>query len=149
LPGFFVRLEPVPPALPLDHLALRGKGETPALLLRGRALSYEALRARISRLGGWLNALIDMPGARVAAWLPKSELACLLPLAAARAGLVYVPINPLLKRAQVAHILADSGAALLIANPARLAMLEPGIAAVRNEIAIAPGETSPETLPPP
>ena len=33
-----------------------------------------------------------------------------MPLAAARAGLVHVPINPLLKRAQVAHILADSGA---------------------------------------
>ena len=63
-------------------------------------------------------------GARVACWLPKSELACLMPLAAARAGLVYVPINPLLKRAQVAHILRDSGAKLLIANAGRLATLE-------------------------
>ena len=46
-----------------------------------------------------------------------------MPLAAARAGLVYVPINPLLKRAQVAHILADSGARLIIANAGRLATL--------------------------
>ena len=66
------------------------------------------------------------PGARIACWLPKSELACLLPLAAARAGLVFVPVNPLLKRAQVAYILRDSGASLLIANAARLATLEPG-----------------------
>jgi acyl-CoA ligase (AMP-forming) (exosortase A-associated) len=36
-----------------------------------------------------------------------------------------VPINPLLKRAQVAHILADSGSALLIANRARLDSLQP------------------------
>jgi acyl-CoA ligase (AMP-forming) (exosortase A-associated) len=50
----------------------------------------------------------------------------LLPLAAARAGLVHVPINPLLKRGQVAHILADSGAALLITGAARLATLEEG-----------------------
>ena len=49
-----------------------------------------------------------------------------MPLAAARAGLVYVPINPLLKRAQVTHILADSGARVLIANAGRLATLEPG-----------------------
>jgi acyl-CoA ligase (AMP-forming) (exosortase A-associated) len=35
-----------------------------------------------------------------------------------------VPINPLLKRAQVAHILADSGAVLLLGTPARLATLE-------------------------
>ena len=36
----------------------------------------------------------------------QDALACLMPLAAARAGLMHVPINPLLKRAQVAHILA-------------------------------------------
>ena len=68
-------------------------------------------------------------GERIACWLPKSELACLLPLAAARAGLVYVPINPLLKRGQVAHILSDSGARLLFANSGRLATLEAGDAA--------------------
>src|SRR5690606_19794858 len=59
-------------------------------------------------------------------WLAKGEMACLLPLAAARAGLVHVPVNPLLKRGQVAHILADSGASLLIGTSARLATLEPG-----------------------
>jgi len=37
-----------------------------------------------------------------------------------------VPINPLLKRSQVAHILADSGANLLISGSARLGTLEPG-----------------------
>ena len=47
-------------------------------------------------------------------------------LAVARAGLVHVPINPLLKRAQVAHILADSGAVMLIATPSRLKSLEEG-----------------------
>jgi len=117
--------DPIPPALPLDHLALRGADGAPALLLRGVALTYEGLRARVERLSGWLATLAE-PGARVACWLPKTELACLLPLTAARAGLVYVPINPLLKRAQVAHILEDSGATLLIANAARLATLEPG-----------------------
>jgi acyl-CoA ligase (AMP-forming) (exosortase A-associated) len=115
----------IPPALPLDHLALRGADDAPALLLRGSALTYEGLKARVERLSGWL-ATGARPRARVACWLPKTELACLLPLAAARAGLVHVPINPLLKRAQVAHILADSGATLLIANAARLATLEPG-----------------------
>ena len=56
------------------------------------------------------------PGDRVASWMGKTMLACVLPLAAARAGLVHVPINPVLRRAQAAHILADSGARLLIAN---------------------------------
>jgi acyl-CoA ligase (AMP-forming) (exosortase A-associated) len=65
-------------------------------------------------------------GARVASWLPKTRLTSLLPLACARAGLVHVPVNPLLKRAQVAHILADCEGSLLISGEARLATLEPG-----------------------
>jgi acyl-CoA ligase (AMP-forming) (exosortase A-associated) len=39
---------------------------------------------------------------------------------------VHVPINPLLKRAQAAHILGDSGARLLIGTGSRLASLEDG-----------------------
>src|SRR5690606_9670104 len=77
-------------------------------------------------LAGWLAAQVPERGARVATWAAKGELACLIPLAAPRAGLVHVPVNPLLKRAQVAHILADSGSSLLIGTPARLATLEPG-----------------------
>ncbi|WP_137899804.1 AMP-binding protein, partial [Sphingomonas sp. 2SG] len=57
---------------------------------------------------------------------PKTALACVMPLAAARAGLVHVPVNPALRRAQVAHILADSGAALLVTQAARAATLAAG-----------------------
>ncbi|MGH6785229.1 MAG: acyl-CoA ligase (AMP-forming), exosortase A system-associated [Novosphingobium sp.] len=112
--------------LPLDHLAERGRDADPALVLRERTLSFKDLRERVATLAGWLRAQVPEPGARVASWAAKGELTCLLPLAAARAGLVHVPINPLLKRGQVAHILGDSGASLLLATPARLASLEPG-----------------------
>src|SRR6185295_19246839 len=81
-------------------------------------------------------------GDRVASWLPKTRLTSLLPLAAARAGLVHVPINPLLKRLQVAHILADSGAALLISGAARLATLAEGEANALFEHAEALGPSS-------
>ena len=118
--------EPAPPIRPLDHLAERGADDAPALVLRDLVLSHKDLKERVARLAGWLRAQLPDAGARVATWVAKGELACLMPLAAARAGLVHVPVNPLLKRAQVAHILADSGAALLIATPARLGSLEPG-----------------------
>ncbi len=114
---------------PLDHLALRGAREAPALVLKDRVLTHEGLNARVGMLAGWLQSRVPQPGARIATWLPKTELSCLMPLAAVRAGLVHVPINPLLKRAQVAHILSDSGASLLIANAGRLDTLEPGDAA--------------------
>jgi acyl-CoA ligase (AMP-forming) (exosortase A-associated) len=128
-----VHLDVQPTSLPLDHLALRGADGDPALVLRSETLSYKDLRTRVSRLAAWLRRQVAAErvqaggaGARVASWAPKNELTCLLPLAAAQAGLVHVPINPLLKRAQVAHILADSGAALLIGTPARLSGLEDG-----------------------
>lgn len=118
-----VALDPVP--RPLDHLAQCGEDDDPALVLRAETLSYKDLRTRVARMAMWLSEQVPEPGARVATWAAKGELTCLLPLAAARAGLVHVPINPLLKHAQVHHILADSGARLLIANRARLASLEP------------------------
>ncbi|MFM6933685.1 MAG: acyl-CoA ligase (AMP-forming), exosortase A system-associated [Novosphingobium sp.] len=114
---------------PLDHLALRGAEDAAALVLRGETLSYKDLRSRISWLSAWLAMQVPEKGARVATWAAKGELTCLMPLAAARAGLVHVPINPLLKRAQVAHILADSGTRLLIGSSARLQTLEGGDAA--------------------
>lgn len=114
-----------PAVQPLDHLVLGGADDAPALLLRGGAIAYKDLRSRIAMLAGWLARVLPEPGARVATWAAKGELSCLMPLAAARAGLVHVPVNPLLKRAQVAHILADSGARLLLGSSARLATLEP------------------------
>ncbi|MEM6475471.1 MAG: acyl-CoA ligase (AMP-forming), exosortase A system-associated [Pseudomonadota bacterium] len=121
---------PDPTPRPLDHLAElaseKGLGDAPALVLRGGVLNHDALRLRVDRLAGWLAREVPERGARVASWAAKGEWTCLLPLAAARAGLVHVPINPLLKRAQAAHILADCGASMLIANAARLNSLEEG-----------------------
>lgn len=127
-------------------------------MLRDRTLSYQALNSRVGALAAWLADAVPERGGRVATWLPKTELACLMPLAAVRAGLVHVPVNPLLKRAQVAHILSDSGAALLISNKARLDTLESGDAAVvieeasvwdqvaRSERILPPGAAQPDDL---
>ena len=119
-----IALDAVPQ--PIDRLPLRGDPSAPALVLRDAVLDYAALDAAVGALAHRLSAMGLGEGARVASWLPKSRVACLMPLAAPRAGLVHVPINPLLKRAQVAHILADSGAALLVSQAARLGTLEPG-----------------------
>ncbi|HWK36516.1 acyl-CoA ligase (AMP-forming), exosortase A system-associated [Sphingomonas sp.] len=119
-----VPIDPVPH--PIDSLPGRGRPGDVALEDRGGTLTFAELEGAVARMAGWLAARGLAPGDRVASWLPKSRAACLLPLAAPRAGLVHVPINPVLKRAQVAHILADSGAALLVTQPARVAALEPG-----------------------
>src|SRR4051812_48842834 len=117
---------PDPTPRPLDHLTLRGKSDAPALVTREGALDFAGLEAMTGALAAALKARGLGHGDRIASWLPKNRLTSLLPLACARAGLVHVPVNPLLKRMQVAHILADSGAGLLLSGQARLATLEPG-----------------------
>ncbi len=150
---------------PIDHLAERasaqGLGGATALVLKDAVLNHDELRLRVARLAGWLAAQVSEPGARVATWAAKGEIACLMPLAAARAGLVHVPINPLLKRAQAAYIIANSGARMLIGNRARLASLDAGDApadcaaieegdalteAYDADIACAPSTADPDDL---
>ncbi len=119
-----IALDPQP--YPLDHLTQYGDDTRDALVLRGETLSWQDLRSRVGALAAWLVQQVPQKGTRIASWAAKGELTCLLPLAAARAGLVHVPINPLLKRAQVAHILGDCDASMLIGNTARLKSLDDG-----------------------
>lgn len=136
---------PDPTLHPLDHLTLRGAPDAPALRVGEEVLCFAEMEQAVGCMAARLLALGCVPGDRVASWMGKTRLACLMPLAAARVGLVHVPINPVLRRAQAEHILADSGARLLVANRARLETLEQ-----RPEIALALEEwdSGPNALPP-
>ncbi len=119
-----IALDPVP--YPIDHIALRGAPDAVALVDKAGAMTFTELEAGVGALAGWLTARGLSAGDRVATWLPKTRVACLMPLATARAGLVHVPVNPLLRRAQVAHILGDSGARLLVTQGVRAGTLDDG-----------------------
>ena len=136
-----------PTVFPLDHLALRGAAEAEALVAGDTRLTYHELDEAVGRAASRLLALGLNPGDRVATWMGKTRLACIMPMAAARAGLVHVPINPVLKHAQAAHILADSGAKLLVANGARLESLEQGDLADAKAIALEDWTDGSDALP--
>jgi acyl-CoA ligase (AMP-forming) (exosortase A-associated) len=140
-----IALDPVP--RPLDALPARGRPEAVALEDKAGTLSYAQLEAAVGAMAHALRALGLAPGDRVASWLPKTRTACLMPLAAARAGLVHVPVNPVLKRAQVAHILADSGARALITQSGRLQTLEAGDVGADCRIVEESALHSDQTLP--
>ncbi|MEL6874944.1 MAG: acyl-CoA ligase (AMP-forming), exosortase A system-associated [Pseudomonadota bacterium] len=112
------------PAFALDRLAIAGEPDSAALTTRAGTLSYKMLNHRVGQIARWLEQHGLAKGDRVASWLPKTELACVLPLAVARAEMVYVPVNALLKPGQVGHIIEDSGARLLITNTPRVKSLE-------------------------
>ncbi|MBM6578404.1 acyl-CoA ligase (AMP-forming), exosortase A system-associated [Microvirga sp. SRT01] len=118
-----IPLDPV--AHPLDHLTKRGAPDAVALVDRAGDMTYTELEVAVGGMAAWLSPR-HQPGERIATWLPKTRAACIMPLAVARAGLIHVPVNPALRRAQVAHILADSGAAMLLTQPTRATTLEPG-----------------------
>lgn len=122
--GSMIPLDPTP--RPIDSLPARGVADDVALIDKAGTLDFAGLEVLTGSVAAWLSTQGLVPGSRVASWLPKTRLACVLPMAAPRAGLVHVPINPVLKRAQVAHILADSGATLLITQGARAGSLEAG-----------------------
>jgi acyl-CoA ligase (AMP-forming) (exosortase A-associated) len=141
-----VSLDPTPRAI--DTLPAMGRPDAVALEDRHGTLDYAGLEAAVGQVAHWLASQGLAPGDRVATWLPKTRLACLMPLAAPRAGLVHVPVNPVLKRAQVAHILADSGARLLVTQAPRIEALEVGDVPAGCAVAVEEQAASGDALPP-
>jgi len=98
-----------------QHVALRHKNDN---------LDYESLTKEISTIGhGLLNSGISA-GDRIGVYLPKRFETVISFFAASYAGVVFVPINPLLKPAQVGYILNDCNIRMLITSNDRLKQLK-------------------------
>lgn len=110
----------------LNHLIEATAEATPdaeALSYRGAHLSYGDLQQTLESTAAGLQALGIKPGARVAIYLPKQLETVQALFATTLAGGIFVPINPLLKPLQVAHILEDCGASVLITSTDRAKLL--------------------------
>jgi acyl-CoA ligase (AMP-forming) (exosortase A-associated) len=95
----------------------------PALTAGEARLSYGELAALVDRLAGGLRSIGVDRGDRVAVFLEKRIETVAAILAASRAGAVSVPVNPVLRAPQVGHIVADSGARVLVTSADRHAAL--------------------------
>lgn len=84
-----------------------------------RQLTYSELEHAINELAQTLLSMGLAKGERIAVYLPKQVETIISILAASRAGLVFVPVNPVLKPAQVAYILRDCNVRLLITSQQR------------------------------
>lgn len=99
----------------LDH------ADRPALHWRERTLSWSELDAEVDAAARGLSAATPStdPGGtppRVAIALPNTPDFVIAWLGALRAGLVTVPVNPGFTAPELRHVLADSGASVLIAT---------------------------------
>ena len=94
-----------------------------ALRMGTESVNYVDLAGRVERAASAFLRRGLKAGDRVAVYLPKSVPTVTALFAVARAGGVFVLVNPVLKARQVNHILADSGATMLVTSADRLAML--------------------------
>ncbi|MFC8386682.1 long-chain fatty acid--CoA ligase [Nocardia sp. NPDC057272] len=92
----------------------------PAVRLDDQVLTYAEFDDLSSRVAGWLRERGYTPGDRVAIMLPNVIAFPVIYYGVLRAGLIVVPMNPLLKQREVRHHLEDAGAKLLFAWHAAL-----------------------------
>ena len=110
-----------------DSAAATPKAE--ALVYREQRLAYADLaRGTEAAAQAFLRCGIER-NARIAVYLEKRIETVMALFGASAAGAVCVPVNPLLKQQQVAYILNDCNAAVLVTSADRLALLADAIAA--------------------
>ncbi|MEU9338339.1 long-chain-fatty-acid--CoA ligase [Streptomyces sp. NPDC048290] len=101
-----------------------------AVVHDGTPLTYRALHERVGRLAGALHERWGVaPGDRVAHLGPNHPAFLENLFATAALGAVFVPLNTRLSEPELAHMLQDSGAGVLIAGPEHAATaraLRPG-----------------------
>jgi acyl-CoA ligase (AMP-forming) (exosortase A-associated) len=103
--------------------------DAPSLSFKGRVLSYREFAMQLARFARVLLRLAVGRHERVAVYLPKQPETVVTMYGAAQAGCVFVPVNPLLKPAQVGHILRDCNVRLLVTSSDRARDLAAELAA--------------------
>ncbi|MGW2381842.1 type I polyketide synthase [Streptomyces sp. NPDC001658] len=88
-----------------------------------RRVTYAELERRTGRLAAYLAGAGVRRGDRVAICLGNRVEMVESVLAAVRAGAIGVPLNPRSSEAELAHFLDDSGATVVVTDPAHLPLL--------------------------
>jgi acyl-CoA ligase (AMP-forming) (exosortase A-associated) len=94
-----------------------------AITYKDTQLTYAALQAQVENFARGLIGLELCRAERVAIYLEKCCEFVAACFGSSAAGAVFVPVNPLLKPDQVAHILRDCSARVLVTSADRLQLL--------------------------
>ena len=103
-------------------------GDRIALTAGRESHDYRALRDAISAFASGLLSLGLAKSDRVGVYLDKRIDTVVAMFGAVAAGGAFVPLNPLLKPAQVAYILRDCHVRVLVTSPERLSLLDESLA---------------------
>lgn len=118
--------------------------EARALTYKSTTLSYGELWRHVSQVAAKLVGVGLEREQRVAVFLEKRIETVAAIFGTSAAGGSFVPINPLLRAHQVAHILADSGACVLVTSSERLEALDDALNACPSVEHVLLVDTGPE-----
>nr|XP_061804836.1 long-chain-fatty-acid--CoA ligase-like [Nerophis lumbriciformis] len=107
----------------LIHVSAQADPDAGALTVKKQHLSYGQLASETLKIASGLSAMGVRKFDRVAVFLEKRFETVVAFFSVSNAGAVLVPVNPVLKAAQVGHILRDCEATVLITSIARLSAL--------------------------
>ena len=92
--------------------------DAPCMILPdGRVWTYGDVKRASARMARLITALGLKPGDRVAAQVEKTPEALVLYLAALRAGMVFLPLNPAYQRHELDYFLGDAKPGLFVCRP--------------------------------
>jgi 2-aminobenzoate-CoA ligase len=118
----------------LDRQVEQGRGDRPAIRFQDRVVTYAGLQEQANRLGNVLAARGLEEEDRVVILSPSQPLSVAANFAAMKLGAVPVPASPLLSPPELAWVLNNSEARVLLAHTAML----PLVAKARAEFAGQP-----------
>ena len=112
----------------IDRHLLEGRAEKTAIRTAREDVTFAQLADRVNRCGNVLLALGLQRGDRVLMVVKDCPGFFYLFWGAIKAGIVPVPLNTLLRRADYSYLIQDSGAAALFYSPEFAAEAEPALA---------------------
>lgn len=136
----------------LSDLVFQSAARTPmasALTSGGETLSYGDLADQVRNVAASYISLGLGRSERVAIYLEKRMETVVAMFAAATAGAVFVPVNPLLRPHQVRHILKDCNVRILVTSSSRLASLNEALADcgdLKTVISVDPPADKPDSV---
>ena len=116
------------------HARLRG--DSTAFVHDGQAVSYAAFDTRIARTGAWLRERGLGAGDVVAVLMKNSPAFLDIAFAVSHIGAVFLPLNFRLAADEIAYILDDAGARLLLADEEFAGRVPAGCEAVLLDTAL-------------
>lgn len=121
----------------------------PALTHGAQTWSYGELEQAVARFAAGLLALDVQRGDRIGIFLEKRMETVVASFGAPAAGAVFVPVNPLLKPAQVGFVCADCNVKVLVTSPERLRTLAEALGTLPDlrAVVVTDGEAPDVPLP--